>query len=116
MEHCSSDDSVKSAAMHNHRGKSIILFDGVCNLCNGVVNFVLERDHNRAFLFTSLTSEAAKKLMMQFHLIHTDFDSIILIEWSSYCTKSEAALKILKGFGWYLDSLLCMYHHTSMVT
>jgi predicted DCC family thiol-disulfide oxidoreductase YuxK len=87
---------VEKARMQSTKSKNIILFDGVCNLCNGFVNFVVKRDRKGVFVFASLQSETAKKLMEQFNLSPTDFDSIILIKESSYYIKSEAALKIAK--------------------
>jgi predicted DCC family thiol-disulfide oxidoreductase YuxK len=93
--------------MKNNKAENVILFDGVCNLCNGWVRFVLERDHKRNFLFASLQSDIAQSLARQFNFALTDFDSIILIENPTYSIKSEAALKILKGLGgvWSLFSI-----------
>jgi predicted DCC family thiol-disulfide oxidoreductase YuxK len=76
--------------------KRIILFDGECNLCDGFVKFVIERDRKKIFYFASLQSESARKLMEPFNKSPRDFDSIVLIKGSSYCIKSEAALKILR--------------------
>jgi predicted DCC family thiol-disulfide oxidoreductase YuxK len=85
--------------MEKSKEQSIILFDGICNFCNGLVKFVLERDHKGVFLFASLQSEAARRLMKQFDLSSENFDPIILIREITYCMKSEAALKIDKGLG-----------------
>jgi predicted DCC family thiol-disulfide oxidoreductase YuxK len=82
--------------MQNNKTQAVILFDGVCNLCNSLVRFVIERDPGGAFLFASLQSEPALKLVRKFGLSLTDFDSIILIEGSTYSIKSEAALRIAK--------------------
>jgi predicted DCC family thiol-disulfide oxidoreductase YuxK len=82
--------------MQNNKTQAIILFDGVCNLCNSLVRFIIERDREGAFLFASLQSESALKLVRKFDLSVTDFDSIMLIEGSTYSIKSEAALRIAK--------------------
>ena len=76
--------------------KSIILFDGVCNLCNSSVNFIIERDPKEHFLFASLQSDVASKLLLQFNLKKITLDSIILIEKGNIYEKSTAALKIAK--------------------
>lgn len=81
--------------------KKIILFDGLCNLCNGAVQFIIKRDLYNQFQFAALQSETGKKLISA-RSIDTDLiDSIILIEPNvAYYIKSTAALKIgeeLKG-------------------
>jgi predicted DCC family thiol-disulfide oxidoreductase YuxK len=81
--------------------KKIILFDGVCNLCNGAVQFIIKRDHNDMFRFAALQSESGRKLLAERNIDTEDIDSIILIEPNvAYYTKSTAALEIgenLKG-------------------
>ncbi|MGB3143411.1 MAG: thiol-disulfide oxidoreductase DCC family protein [Maribacter sp.] len=73
----------------------IILFDGVCNLCNGAVQFVIERDKNDVFRFAALQSEIGQKLVNERGIDTETVDSIILIEPNvAYYTKSTAALKI----------------------
>lgn len=74
----------------------VILFDGLCNLCNGAVNFIIRRDPSATFRFAPVQSDAAKNLMARFDLSPDDFDSVILVEDSSYFVKSTAALRICK--------------------
>ena len=76
--------------------KSIILFDGVCNLCNNSVQFIIKRDQKQRFLFTSLQSDAARDILLQFQLKNSEMDSIILIENGKIYQKSDAILKIVK--------------------
>ena len=76
---------------------SIILFDGVCNLCNGAVQFVIKRDKKNYFTFASLQSQQGQKLLQQFNLPATDFNSFILIENNKVFTRSAAALKVAKN-------------------
>ena len=87
----------------------IILFDGVCNLCNGAVQFVSKRDKKNMFRFAALQSEVGKQLISERNIDTDAIDSIILIEPGvAYYTKSTAALKIaeeLKGV-WSLSSIL----------
>ena len=77
---------------------SIILFDGVCNLCNSSVNFIIDHDKKNDFRFASLQSEAGQDLLKKFHLNVKDFDSIILIENGKHYQRSSAVLKIVKKF------------------
>lgn len=89
--------------------KKIILFDGVCNLCNSSVQFVIKRDYQDIFRYAALQSEAGKKLLLERNIDPLDIDSIILIDPNiAYYTKSTAALEIgknLKGIS-TLSSIL----------
>ncbi len=75
--------------------KKIILFDGECNLCNSVVNFIILRDPRGIFRFASLSSEVGNKLLKE-HLTKS-IDSIILIEHGKVYTHSTAILRIFKN-------------------
>ena len=79
----------------------IILFDGVCQFCDKSVQFILKRDPNGKFSFSSLQSDTGIQLRKDYH-IPEELDSIILIDGEKYHSKSTAALKIareLRG-GW----------------
>lgn len=79
------------------QSKKIILFDGVCNLCNNSVQFVIKRDVNDVFQFAALQSETGKRLLTERNIDTQEIDSIILIEPNiAYYTKSTAALEIGK--------------------
>jgi predicted DCC family thiol-disulfide oxidoreductase YuxK len=77
----------------------VILFDGVCNLCNGSVLFILNRDPSGIFRFAPLQSETGKNLLSKFDLPNDKLDSIILVENNEYYLRSTAALKILRRLG-----------------
>jgi len=81
--------------------KKIILFDGVCNLCNSSIQFVIKRDKDDVFRYAALQSEIGQELISERGLDTSTTDSIILIEPTvAYYTKSDAALQIgshLKG-------------------
>jgi predicted DCC family thiol-disulfide oxidoreductase YuxK len=77
----------------------IILFDGVCNLCNGAVNSVIRRDPKAQFRFAALQSDVGQKLLAHFRLSTSDFDTFILVEGERYYSKSTAALRVIKGLG-----------------
>jgi predicted DCC family thiol-disulfide oxidoreductase YuxK len=82
--------------MLNFEGKSIILFDGNCNLCNASLNFIIKHDKKERFLFASLQSDAVKEILLQYSSKNLTLDSIVLIEEQKIFTKSTAALKISK--------------------
>ena len=94
--------------MEMNENNKIILFDGVCNLCNSSVQYVIRRDKSNAYRFAALQSEIGKKLVEQRGIDTSQIDSIILIEPGvAYYTKSTAALKIAQSFGgvWQLTSV-----------
>ena len=74
----------------------VILFDGVCNLCNGSVQFVLLRDKAGYFKFTSLQSEAGQALLEKFNLPKEEYNSFILVEGDQIFFRSTAALRVAK--------------------
>jgi predicted DCC family thiol-disulfide oxidoreductase YuxK len=82
--------------------KKIILFDGVCNLCNGAIQFVIRRDSKDIFRYAPLQSKTGQQLISERNIDTSKIDSIILIEPGlAYYIKSDAALKIgvyLKGY------------------
>ena len=83
--------------------KPIILFDGVCNLCNGSVQFILKRDKENKFQFASLQSAYGQNLLKQFNLPPDNFNSFILYQDGKIYTKSTGALMMfsqLKGWKW----------------
>lgn len=88
--------------MKETKEHSIILFDGVCNLCNNSINFVIKRDKSNLFKFTALQEAPGIALLKQYGINTLDIDSIILIENGKAFTKSAAALRVAKGLsgGW----------------
>ncbi|MES1198033.1 MAG: thiol-disulfide oxidoreductase DCC family protein [Chitinophagaceae bacterium] len=83
--------------------KPVILFDGVCNLCNSSVQFILKRDKDQKFLFASLQSAYGQKLLQKFNLPADNFNSFILYQDEKIFSKSAGALKMfsqLKGWKW----------------
>lgn len=75
----------------------IILFDGVCNLCNGAINFVIKKDKKDSFKFAPLQSEIGRELTSKFNIDTSKVDSIILIDGEKHYDKSSAALHISKN-------------------
>ncbi|GMJ14259.1 hypothetical protein like AT1G52590 [Hibiscus trionum] len=76
--------------------RPIMLFDGVCNLCNGGVGFVRDVDRNRRIRFEALQSEAGKKLLRRSGRAPDDISSVVLVEKDRSYIKSEAVLKIME--------------------
>ncbi|MEZ4984762.1 MAG: DCC1-like thiol-disulfide oxidoreductase family protein, partial [Saprospiraceae bacterium] len=70
---------------------AILLFDGVCNLCNGFVQFILLRDPDGYFQFASLQSRTGKALLAQYDLQPDALDTVVLIENNRAYTHSEVA-------------------------
>jgi predicted DCC family thiol-disulfide oxidoreductase YuxK len=77
----------------------VILFDGVCNLCNSSVQFIIKHDKKSVFRFASLQSNFGKSIIQKFNLTTKDIDSVILLENDVAKIKSDAALEIVKKLG-----------------
>lgn len=80
-------------------GNPVILFDGVCNFCSGVVRFVIDRDEEGVFRFAPLQSEVGKKIQDHFSLSGEDFDTFVLVYGGKAYIKSTAALRVLRLLG-----------------
>ena len=94
------------------KNKKLILFDGVCNLCNNSVTKVIQYDKKNVFLFTAIQSETGQKITNHLKIDISKADSIILYEPSiSYDIKSTAALKIIREFGslWQLTGIFFVF-------
>lgn len=76
--------------------KSIILFDGVCNLCNTSIDFILKRDSKDRFLVGALQEPPGKILLEKYQVPSNYFDSLVLIEEGKVYFRSTAALRIAR--------------------
>ncbi len=83
----------------------IVLFDGVCNLCNGAVQFIIRHDKNEKFLFASLQSEIGKRILSSHNLSRDDLKTFLLIEDERVYTKSTAALRVIKQLNGFISVL-----------
>jgi predicted DCC family thiol-disulfide oxidoreductase YuxK len=84
---------------------NIVLFDGICNLCNASVRFISKHDKNGKIQFASLQSEIAKQLLSKMTIDTNKTDSIIFVSDEKIFFKSDAAIeiaKLLNGFPHYL--------------
>ncbi|WP_017445885.1 thiol-disulfide oxidoreductase DCC family protein [Gayadomonas joobiniege] len=75
--------------------RQVIIFDGVCNLCNGAINFIIKRDHANKFVFAPLQSQSAKALMAQYNVQDKATDTFILIKNNQCYVKTNAALEVI---------------------
>ena len=94
------------------KNKKIILFDGICNLCNSAVTIVIKQDKKNTFLFAAIQSKKGKEIIDYLEIDIVKIDAIILYEPGvSYEVKSTAALKIMNDFGqfWQLTKLLWIF-------
>lgn len=82
------------------QNKKIILFDGVCNLCDSSVQFIIKKDKKDIFRFVALQSELGITILKHIGISTSNLDSIVLYEpGEAYYDKAEAVLKIAKSFG-----------------
>ncbi len=82
------------------KDKQLILFDGVCNLCNSSVLYVIKHDKNNRFMFAPLQSQAGQQIIETFNIDTSKTDSILLYSQDNGLSiKSSAALRIAKQLG-----------------
>ena len=77
-----------------------ILFDGVCNLCNAAVLFIIDRDRAGYFRFAALESPAGARLLEAHGNVTAGVDSIVLVDEDGAWVESDAALRIARGLDW----------------
>lgn len=77
----------------------ILLFDGVCNLCNASVQWVLRRDKKGQFRFAALQSETGQRLLQQHGLASDQFDTVVLAIDDTLFLRSDAPLEIVRRLG-----------------
>lgn len=87
--------------------KKLILFDGVCNLCNSSVQYVIQHDKNNVFLFAALQSDTGLEIIKTYNIDTSKTDSILLYTPEhGVVSKSTAALKIASQLGFPLNILV----------
>lgn len=89
--------------------RPLVLFDGVCNVCNGIVRFVIARDAAPGRVrFAALQSDAGQALLRRHGLPTDDFESFVFVEGDRAFRRSTAALRLFRllGFPWSLLWLL----------
>lgn len=81
---------------HSIAKNNILLFDGVCNLCDGAVNFIIDNDPKGHFQFAALQSDFGQQKLAALGFDQAVFDSLVLLQGEKVYTKSSAALRIAK--------------------
>lgn len=86
----------------------LILFDGVCNLCSGVVQFLIKHDPDAHFRFASLQSEFGKSQLRKFNFEPDALHSVVVIQHDAAFQKSDAVLYIIRhlSYPWRFLTLL----------
>ncbi|WEG10801.1 DCC1-like thiol-disulfide oxidoreductase family protein [Pullulanibacillus sp. KACC 23026] len=91
------------------RSRPILLFDGVCHLCQNSVRFVLKHDRTESIQFASLQSKIGQQLLKERGL-SKKLNSLVFINGLDFSIKSEAVLKLLTffgpGFRWFVIARL----------
>lgn len=77
----------------------ILLFDGVCNLCNSLVRFIIKRDRKAKIRFSPLQSAAGKSMLLKSELRESYLDSVVFIKGDKYFLRSSAILHLLNELG-----------------
>lgn len=77
----------------------VVLFDGVCNLCTGSVQFLIRRDPEGVFRFAPLQSEVGSELATECGIPADELETVVLIEGGTCYTKSDAALRAAAHIG-----------------
>ena len=87
----------------------LILFDGVCNLCNSSVQKIIKIDKHHKFKFASLQSDAGKEILLQFSTDNSKMDSVLLLQNNQIYAKSSAILGVFKEIGGFYKLLLIFW-------
>jgi predicted DCC family thiol-disulfide oxidoreductase YuxK len=103
--------ALASCLIMNEPKKYILLFDGVCNLCNGAVQTIIKFNHLKNIQFASLQSNFAQDWLRNNQLPTTDFSTFILLDGNKIYTQSDAALKIAQQMGiiWKLAGICWLF-------
>ncbi|MBS1627696.1 MAG: thiol-disulfide oxidoreductase DCC family protein [Bacteroidetes bacterium] len=93
--------------MNTELTHSVVLFDGVCNLCSSSVQFIIKHDKKRIFRFASLQSAYGENIIKHYNLPANKFDSFVLLKDGMIFTKSTAALMVAKQLSGIVKLLYC---------
>ena len=83
----------------NQKNYPILLFDGVCNLCNGFVQWVIQRDNDAVFRFAALQSDVGQHLLNRAGLSTEELSTVVLYHNNTFFTHSDVPLIVLKMLG-----------------
>jgi predicted DCC family thiol-disulfide oxidoreductase YuxK len=77
----------------------VILFDGVCNMCNGFVNFVIKRDKKNLYKFASLQSVYGRGLLAHYGYNTLEYETMFLYDGKNIQTRSDAVMTVVSSLG-----------------
>jgi predicted DCC family thiol-disulfide oxidoreductase YuxK len=77
----------------------VILFDGICNLCSGIVKFIIRRDPHEKFRFAALQSDSGQAIIKRYRIRHQPMSTFIFIRADTWFVKSTAALQMFREMG-----------------
>jgi predicted DCC family thiol-disulfide oxidoreductase YuxK len=77
----------------------VLFFDGVCNLCSGAVQFVVDHDPQGRIRFASLQSDVGRAVLERLDLPRDDLETVVLVEGNRAYTKSAAAIRVCELLG-----------------
>lgn len=83
-------------------GDKVVIFDGICAMCNSGVDFVMRNDTRREFKFAALQSETGKALAEKFNC-PTDLSTMVYVEGDKAYMRSDAMLRIGRRLGWIMS-------------
>lgn len=89
----------RSKTLETKFNSPVLLFDGVCNLCNASVQWVLLHDRRGQFRFAALQSDTGQRLLQKFGLSPEQFDSVVLVDGDRIFLRSDAALETARRLG-----------------
>jgi len=91
----------------NMNESPVILFDGICNLCCGWVQFLIQQDKKMKFRFSSIQSESGERLLLSVGLDNNTLKTIVYIKPNEFFIESSAVLEILRELGgvWILSGI-----------
>ncbi len=87
----------------------VVIFDGVCNLCNKFVNLIIHRDKHRIFMFSPIGSEFSKKVEERFNVDLLQLDTVVLVENEKVFIKASAVIKICSNLGFPFNLLVVFF-------
>ena len=79
----------------------LVIFDGVCNFCNGAVNFIIDRDPSGKFLFSPMQCEYAQNILRLYGVGDDEGDTLVLVKDNQAFVRSSAVLEIAKELSGY---------------
>lgn len=92
-------DTKKDKTVNTEINSPVLLFDGVCNLCNGSVQWVLRHDARAQFRFAALQSDTGQALLRRFGLDPAQLDTVVLVDGEHIFLRSDAPLEVARRLG-----------------